>query len=210
MHNTHEEKELIVWDIETTGFVAPESKILELGALVVSADGSVEQKHWVFDNKCEIPANIIEITGITPEIIAAEGTDPVANLREILPLLYSAKKNVTHNGIKFDIPFFTAYTAHILELSNEAREDVQAQLRRTAFDTAVEFKAQRLKMIPKHEEAYASFADRVMSQKVFGLKFNLGLCCDEHKISREGIVQHRALADVELTMRLYKKMQGIA
>ena len=198
--------DLIVWDLETTGFVAPESKILEIGALVVS-DGVVEQKHWVLDNKCEIPANIIEITGITPEIIAAEGRDPIECLEEFLPLIHATERNVTHNGIKFDIPFLTAYASHVLEMSGQETSVLRAQLRGTAFDTAVHYKASQLHMQPFEGELYSDFAERVMSQKVFGLKFNLGLCCDQYQIDRTGVIQHRALGDVDLTMRLYQRMQ---
>lgn len=41
----------VIWDLETTGFVAPACKILEIGAFIVLNDDTVETKHWVLDNK---------------------------------------------------------------------------------------------------------------------------------------------------------------
>lgn len=130
----------IVWDLETTGFVPPEAKILEIGCFIVRGN-EVEHKHWVFQNNCEIPEKITEITGITKEIIDAEGTDPVKNLNEFLPLFKKAKKNITHNGMKFDIPFLVGYAKHILNWRDEQEMAVTNLIRSTAYDTAVRFKA---------------------------------------------------------------------
>lgn len=203
---TESEKDidLIVWDLETTGFVAPEAKILEIGCFIVK-DGTVEQKHWVLNNQCDIPEKITELTGITKEIIEAEGRDPKECLLEFLPLFKRCKKNVTHNGVRFDIPFLLDYSAHVLEFTPEQKMATTNLIRSTAHDTAVEFKAKRLELQPFFRESYIQFADRVMSVRAYGLKFNLGLCCDEAQIDRTGIVQHRALADVDLTYRLYQK-----
>ena len=54
----------IVWDLETTGFVAPESKILEIGCHICYEDGSIEDKNWLLNNNVEIPEKITEITSI--------------------------------------------------------------------------------------------------------------------------------------------------
>lgn len=201
-----DEIDLIVWDLETTGFVPPEAKILEIGCFIVRGE-NVEHKHWVFQNNCEIPEKITEITGITKEIIDAEGKDPVQNLNEFLPLFKKAKKNITHNGVRFDIPFLIGYAKHILNWRDEQEMAVTNLIRSTTYDTAVYFKAEKLNMPQEWREPYVQFADRVMNVRQAGLKFNLGLCCDEYQISREGIVQHRALADVHLTYELYKAYQ---
>lgn len=194
----------IVWDIETTGFVPPEAVITELGCFIVRGF-EVEQRHWVFQNNVEIPEKITELTGITKEIIDAEGTDPKQNLLEFLPLFKKAKKNITHNGVRFDIPFLIGYAKHVLGWSAQEEMAVTNLIRSTAFDTAVDFKAEKLGHEQEPRESYAQFADRVMNERVAGLKFNLGLVCDEKKIDRSNVVQHRALADVYLTHEVYKK-----
>lgn len=197
--------ETVIWDLETTGFVAPECKILEIGAFLVNDIGEVIQKHWVLDNKVEIPQNIIEITGITPDIISAEGRDPEECLLEFLKYLTKAKKNVTHNGVKFDIPFLVETVADVLKYTPEQKKELETFLRMTAFDTAARFKADKIGTVQYPEETFVDYAERVMSQKVFGLKFNLGVCCDHYGIDRSNVTQHRALGDVELTHKLFNK-----
>lgn len=194
----------IVWDLETTGFVAPESKILEIGCFIIRGD-EIERKHWVLDNNIEIPEKIIEITGITPEIIAAEGRDPAECLNEFLPLFKNCEKNITHNGIRFDIPFLTAFAASVLGWDEKQTEAVTSLLRLTAFDTAVHFKAKKLNMEPMEKEHFVNFADRVMEIRAYGVKYNLGLCVEELGITLD-VKQHRAMGDVELTHEVYKKI----
>ena len=204
---SEEEKEqpyYIVWDLETSGFVAPACSILEIGCFIVRGE-EIERKHWVLDNKIEIPERIIEITGITPEIIEKEGRDPKECLEEFLPLFKNCTKNITHNGIRFDIPFLTNYAASVLGWDDEQKENVVSLLRLTAYDTAVEVKAKKLDMSMMDDEHFINFADRVMSVRARGVKFNLGLCVEELGIKLD-LVQHRAMADVELTHEVYKKI----
>lgn len=203
MNETEQDIDLIIWDLETSGFVAPECKILEIGCFVVTGD-QVEQKHWVLNNGIEIPEQITELTGITKEIIEAEGRDPKECLLEFLPYFKRCKKNVTHNGVRFDIPFLLNTAADILGFSEQERMAVTNLIRSTAFDTAVHFKASKLDMQPFFRESFIQFADRVMNTRAYGVKYSLGLCCDELGVSRENVVQHRALADVMLTHEIYK------
>lgn len=202
------EIDYIVFDLETTGFVAPEAKILEIGCFIMQG-GILTEKHWVFQNNCEIPEKITEITGITKEIIDKEGRDPKECLKEFLPLFKKAKKNITHNGIKFDIPFLVAYAADVMGYFPQETEAVTKLIRSKSFDTAVHFKADKLGLKPKAGEKFMHFADRVMSTWAKGIKFNLGLCCDEIGIDRTNIIQHRAMADVHLTHEIYKKIHNL-
>jgi len=201
----------IIWDLETNGFVAPESKILEIGAFIIREGEPIEKRQWVLDNKIEISPEITAINGITNEIIAAEGRDPIECLNEFIPFLRSAKKNITHNGLKFDIPFlqnslneFQFYYPPDTLVSN-----LSDHLRSTAFDTAVHCKAQKLRMIPAYGEDYLTFADRVLNARQKGIHFNLGLSCTEHGIDTSKVTLHRALGDVEMTWELYKKIKNI-
>lgn len=199
------EKYSIVWDLETTGFVAPKAKILEIGCFIIRGD-EIERKHWVLNNNVEIPEHIVEITGITQEIIDAEGRDPKECLEEFLPLFKDCEQNITHNGIKFDIPFIVAYAVDVLGWSEEQKEKVENLLKLTAYDTAVCFKAKKLKMARMEKEHFINFAERVMSVRAYGVKFNLGLCVEESGIKLD-LVQHRAMADVELTHAIYKTIK---
>lgn len=193
----------IVWDLETTGFVAPEAKILEIGCYIIREGEEPEHKHWVLNNEVEIPEKITEITGITQEIIEAEGRDPIECLNEFLPLFKESEQNITHNGVRFDIPFLSAYASDLLEWTPEQQDNVELLLRTTAYDTAVHFKGSKLGKEQEEGEPYIVYADRVMNTWAKGVHFNLGLCIEESGIIND-VIQHRAMADVELTYRLYK------
>lgn len=197
--------DLIVWDLETTGFVAPECKILEIGSLIITGDVA-EEKHWVLQNNCEIPEKITEITGITKAIIDAEGKDPKECCTEFLALLKRAKKNVTHNGVRFDIPFLTNYVADLLALTPEQKKEIVDDLELGAFDTAVHFKAKKVGRVQREGEPFIEFAKRVMDVRAFGVKFNLALCAQESNIDLTGIVAHRAMADVLVTHKIYQTL----
>jgi DNA polymerase III epsilon subunit-like protein len=198
------EIDLIIWDLETSGFNAPDAKILEIGAFIVRGD-EIEKRNWVLNNKIQIPANIIEITGITQEIVDA-GRDPKECLEEFLPLLKTAKKHVTHNGFKFDIPFLVDTVRDIFSTSKEESDAFWNELLVSAFDTAVHFKAKRLRMFKNPSETFAQFAHRVMEVRAYGIRYNLATCAEEMQIDLAGIVAHRAMADVEITYKIYSKI----
>ncbi len=203
-----EEIDYIVWDLETTGFIAPPCKILEIGCFIVYESGTIEEKHWVLNNQCEIPEKIIEITGITKEIIEAEGRDPKECLMEFLPLFKESKMNITHNGISFDIPFLTNFAADLLGWTEVQKTATKLLIESKSFDTAVRFKADKLGMSREPEETFIQFAKRVMSIRAYGIKYNLGLCCEESGVNMTDIVQHRAMADVYLTNEIYKTVKS--
>lgn len=197
--------DLVVWDLETSGFKAPDSKILEIGAFIIRGD-SIEEKRWVLDNKIEIPEEITAINGMTNEIVSAEGIDPKKAIEEFMALLLLGKQHVTHNGFNFDMPFLVNTAKELLGYDDERATALHSELEAFAFDTAVWFKAKNMPLYRMDDEAYSVFAYRVMRERVPGLKFNLGVCCDDMGVDRTGIVQHRALADVKLTYELYKKI----
>lgn len=200
--------DLIVWDLETTGFVAPECKILEIGAFVVRGD-EVEQKHWVLKNEGHpIPEKITELTGITQEIIDAEGRDPKECLAEFLPLFDQCKRNVTHNGVRFDIPFLVNYAADLLAYQPHEKSALLKHLRSTAYDTSAYYKAKKLGIEPYFREPIADFCTRVLNVHAVGTRYTLNLCVEELGIVHDG-TRHRAIADVALTHEVYKAMQPV-
>ena len=75
------ETEFIAFDLETTGLHPVASKIVEIGAIRFRGDGKVlDQFAELVDPCCEIPADVIEIHGITNAMVA--GQPPID---EVLP-----------------------------------------------------------------------------------------------------------------------------
>lgn len=201
------EIELVTWDIETTGFKAPGCKILEIGALIEYKDGRKVAWHRMLQNNCDIPENITELTGITKEMIDSQGEDPRKVIIEFLDILHDAKKNVTHNGVRFDIPFLFDYAPSVVpEYDEEFLAKEKRLIESKTFDTAVHFKAMKANMQQAPHDEYIIFAKRVMNYPVKGLKFNLALCGEELGIDVSDLQAHRAGDDVELTRRIYEKI----
>lgn len=203
-------KNLIVWDLETSGFVEdPLARILEIGAMVIR-DGEIVSRHsWLLNHGIEIPAKITEITGITKELIDAEGKDPYTSLKEFTALFIPNQSNLTHNGIRFDLPFLEKELLHFTGNDPEKKFDVKKMilhLSNAALDTAAEYKGRKLKMVQSDEEDFLDYARRVLDTRVYGLKYSIATCCDDLKIDRTNITQHRALGDVELTYKIYQKL----
>lgn len=208
---------LVVWDLETTGFVEdPDAKIIEIGAMVIG-DGETKSTHkWLLNHGIEIPAKITEITGITKEDIDREGVDPVKALGEFMEVLKSTHHNLTHNGFRFDIPFLEKQFKAIGEEKFDMILDgipmkmsasrFRDYLEFSGVDTAVLYKAKKLGLTQREDESFKQFADRVMEIRAYGVKYNVGICCDELGIDRSNITQHRADADVYLTAEIFKKL----
>lgn len=212
-NNSMQQRRTIVWDLETTGFVdTPGSKIIEIAAMVFEGPEMklIGEHTWLLNHNVEIPEKITEITGITKKMIDESGREAIICLREFTDLLVSVIRgggtHVTHNGYKFDIPFLVKQHADFQVMDAEYQKEFREMLERSMSDTAVIFKGKKLGYQIQVNEYFPGYANRVMNTRVAGLKFNLGVCCDELGISREGIQQHRALADVYLTSEVYKRI----
>ena len=186
------------WDLETTGLSPTENKILEIGVIKVVDAKEVVKKSWLLNHKIEIPEKITEITGITKEIVDKEGVDPVGALKEFLEILGTTPANITHNGYKFDIPFLVNAVPD--------RPKLKAFLEAGCVDTAVMYKARKMRMDRMWNENFIDFAKRIMDIKAYGVKFNLALCCTELRVDTTKITAHRALGDVKMTNEVYKKL----
>jgi DNA polymerase III epsilon subunit-like protein len=208
MNELYYPKSYIAWDLETSGLDFENDRILEIGAAIVRNGEITERKSWILNNGIQVPEEITQLTGITQELIEKEGRDPKLCLDEFLALLNGAGGHLTHNGMRFDIPFLIAQARHYNagQLSEEEYELFHTHLRATAIDTAVLVKASKLGEKRMWNESFREFADRVMEIRAYGVKYNVGICCEEMGIDRSAITQHRALGDVELTHEIFKKI----
>jgi DNA polymerase III epsilon subunit-like protein len=197
----------IVWDLETTGLKPEDAHIIEIGLIQVQDGEVVDRKNWVLNHGIEIPEEITKITGITKEIIDAEGKDPQECFSGLMDVLRPGVPHLTHNGIRFDIPFLAHHLAKAFNKTVGEHKELLDWLNKSAIDTAVFVKANKLNMEWKWGESFKEFADRVMSVFAKGVKYNVGICCEELEVDTEGMTQHRALGDTELTHRIYQKLK---
>lgn len=185
----------VVLDFETTGLDHVHNQILEIGALQIVPGVPNTEFSTIINWGVQIPEKITEITGITQEMADA-GMKP-EEARELLKNFISGYPIVGHNIYNFDLKFLDKF----LGLTHYDWD----QLMLNFVDTAVLMKAKKLNEDIKLNELFHQFSERIMSQRIFGVKFNLGLCCEELGIPKlEG--QHRAMADVRLTNEVYKKL----
>lgn len=192
----------VTWDLETTGLDAKTEKIIEIGAVKI-VDGQVtDRKSWLLDHGIFLSDKTTEITGITDDMIDAEAVNPATAFSEFMSMFEGVPNcaNVTHNGYRFDLPFL------MFALPNDLREVYNNEMFSGMIDTAVLVKAKKLNMQRFPDESFLHFAERVMSIRAFGVKYNIPLCCEELDIDTSNATFHRALGDATLTNEIYKKL----
>lgn len=203
-------EEYITWDLETSGLDPVKSKILEIGMMHMRRGQVVEERTWMLKHEgLEVPQKIIEITGITQEMVDA-GVDPKGALAEFVGCLEGVDcMNLTHNGFRFDMGFLYQGLLDMDVLGvfggNEL-ESFKLRMYNNGFDTAVLFKARELGMDRRFNENFAQYARRVLDTKAYGVKYNVAHCCDRLKIDTSDATFHRALGDVDLTNRIFKAL----
>lgn len=196
-----------VWDLETSGFNAPEDKILEIGLMVIEKGVCTEEKRWVLKHDFQIPEEITAINGMTNEIMEAEGRDPKECLKEFMEYLFEDTMNLTHNGVKFDIPFLCKSVIHHVDDVDPFKiMELEGHLYKTCFDTAAIYKGMMMGVEQTKNESFEFYAKRILSTPVRGLKFNVSVCCEYFEIDKSAVTLHRALGDVYLTNEIFKKL----
>lgn len=198
-------KNYIVWDIETTGFSPTDDRITELGVIMVNEGEIINKRSWLLNYGAVIPEKITEITGITKEMIDKDGVEPAEALNQFLDLFVThggVDPHVTHNGLKFDIPFM--YES--LKRDTGCSPDLEPFMYLQMIDTAMLYKAQKLNMKQQWNETFYDFVKRVSEIRAYGVKYNLKLCSEELEIDTSKIDFHRATGDVLVTNEVYKKL----
>ncbi|MCH4888761.1 PolC-type DNA polymerase III [Acidaminobacter sp. JC074] len=95
-------REFVVFDIETTGLSAKHDMITEIGAVKVRNGSIVDHYSSLVNPQMDIPFKIVELTGITNDMVANERT-----IDQVLPEFLKfceGSAMVAHNA-KFDIGF---------------------------------------------------------------------------------------------------------
>ena len=111
-------EQFIVLDLETTGLDPVKHKIIEIGAVKVNRDSN---NHTTFQALVKpskkVPKKITEITGITQEMVEAEGEEIESVLKEFADFIGDLRL-VTFNA-EFDMGFLKeAANSHGIALTN--------------------------------------------------------------------------------------------
>ena len=95
-------REYAIVDIETTGGRASRARITEIGIVIFDGEKVTETYETLLDPECYIPAGIVELTGITQEMVAGQ-----PKFYEVAKRIVELTENrifVAHNA-KFDYGF---------------------------------------------------------------------------------------------------------
>lgn len=195
----------VVWDLETTGFSFTDNKIIEIGAMIVENEEVVGTFEKLLNHGIEIPEEITKLTGLSEKDLKENGEDPHKVLLQFYDILTESEMNITHNGFKFDIPFLVESLRPLLSGSDLI--DFRKKMYRESLDTAVLYKAKKLDKQRLWNQPFGEFAKEVMDIRAYGVKFNVGIACEELGIDKSKVTQHRALGDVELTHEIFKKIK---
>lgn len=95
-------QEFVVFDLETTGLSSKHDMITEIGAVKVRNGSIVDQYSSLVNPEMKIPYEIVELTGITNEMVANERT-----IDQVLPefLTFIGEAPVVAHNAKFDTSF---------------------------------------------------------------------------------------------------------
>ena len=95
-------KPLCFFDLETTGTNVAKDRIVEISILKVLPNGNRESKTWLVNPEMEIPAEVVEIHGISDERVADAPT-----FKQLSKEIYSMIRDsdlAGFNSDRFDIP----------------------------------------------------------------------------------------------------------
>lgn len=195
-------KSYCVFDFETSGLDHTKDRIIEIGALRVEEGKPAEQLSWLINwgPDFQVPEIITQITNINTSMLSL-GHEPAVAWQEFVTFTKNLPL-VGHNIINFDIKFLEAAQSQF----TAARLFDIPKVKQNCVDTAPLYKASKLKADRFYNESLYDFCARVMEIRAYGVKFNVGVCCDELGIDRSKATQHRAEGDVFLTNEIYKKI----
>jgi len=104
-HSANRSPGFAVIDLETTGFIADEERIVEVAVVMLDADGNEESSFCTLIDPGRDPGPT-QIHGISAEMLV--GAPSFAEVHPYLADLLSGRVVVGHNVARFDLPFLMA------------------------------------------------------------------------------------------------------
>lgn len=135
----------VIVDVETTGLDPEKSQITEIGALKIAAGNPAETFQHYLKISGSVPQKIVELTGITGDILNQKGEDKQHVLSEFKK--FTANSTIICHNAKFDLEFLKqAYEQQGMEWKYDSVIDT-LQLARKKDPN---LKSYRLKYLLKH------------------------------------------------------------
>ncbi|MFX0184077.1 MAG: 3'-5' exonuclease [Candidatus Hodarchaeota archaeon] len=188
-------------DCETSDLSPEIGRLLQFG-YILDNNGEVTEDEFIIKKDIRVSKKTTELTGLKQSDIDA-GIDPLNAFGRIASLIETSDVLIGHNIIKFDLPFIITRLS-VYEIAINPRLD------QIIIDTAALFKAIKGGYIPTSNESLPHFQRRVLSYRIYGLKFNLDLAMRHFEIKvREGEERHTALADIKYTKLVYEKLRNL-
>ncbi len=115
---SHLPNQFVVFDFETTGLDASKHQIIEIGAIRVNRDSDRHDTyHTLIRAKRKLPKKIVDLTGITDDMLKAQGVPLDQALREFAD--FTKDLRLVSFNTDFDLAFLhSAAAAHGLEFRN--------------------------------------------------------------------------------------------
>jgi len=163
--NLNLKKPIVFFDLEATGLNITKDRIVEIGIIKVSPDGSEERLVQVINPLIDIPQEVVDIHGITNEMVSDKPT--FKDFSEELIAFIGEADLAGYNSNKFDVPLLLEeFVRAGADFSMENRKCVDVQnifhkMEKRTLEAAYQFYCQK-----SIENAHSAEADIVATYEV--------------------------------------------
>lgn len=200
-----------VVDLETTGLDCWNDRIVEIGiALVLPGESPFVDSRLVKIGR-PLPRHIVKLTGITDRDLIARGRSIDAAL-EWLVESAAGLPLVGYNILNFDRGFLLEATRRHRRAVEDGMiaapviDEVDDLPPRRFIDAMALYRGYKLGRYPQLGESHQEYAQRILSARAPGLRYNLTAACADFGISTDRIRSHRAAGDVIQTQRVFERL----
>ena len=186
-------KDYVVVDLEMTGLSAKYNKVIEIGAVRVR-DGKMTETLELFVNpKCPIPENIVELTGITDEMVFS-AMDEDAAMEKLL--CFIGEDVIVGQNVNFDYSFIKQW-----EVNHKRKTE------RKGCDTLKLARVLLPAEQPKKLESLCEYfpIERVRAHRALDDAIETGLIFEKLKILAEGKTELEKLFEPKILVYRAKK-----